>query len=630
MMPTNRAPILHKAGAGRVAASPEPLPAYRAPSPEASSARPSYGEREGSTMHNSTVHSPWRIYRRLLTYTSLHWRVLLVAVVCMVGDAGCTTLFAKLIKPMLDRLFIDRDPRTIFWMPIWIVGIFAVRGVASYGSDYGLSYVGRTVVHRLREDIFAAYLALPASFFSNDSSGHHIARVTYTCEQVAQASTDAIKTALIDGLTVLGLIAVMIHYSPTLTLALLLLVPTVGFIAFHVSRSYRFLSVQAQKSMGSLTNVVQEALANYKEIRIYAGQAKEARRFAEISRSTRRLNLRASSTAAISTALVQFVAALALALIIFIATRPSILTSLSPGTFFAVLMAMGGILPSLKRLTTVQANIQRGVVAAEDLFAVIDQPHEADQGLHAVEGASGKLVVSNVHFAYQGQSEPALNDVQLVCRPGTVTALVGRSGSGKSTLSNLLPRFLDPERGCILLDDRDIREYELRSLRQHIAWVGQDIPTFNGTVRENIAYGELASATTEEIRAAARAANALDFIDLLPMGLDHPLGPEGTVLSGGQRQRLAIARAFLKDAPLLILDEATSSLDTESEHLIKSALARLMKHRTTLVIAHRLSTIQHADQIAVMDRGRIVESGSHTELLNAGGQYAQLYHLQFA
>jgi len=574
--------------------------------------------------------SPWRTYRRLLGYTGVHWQILLLAALGMVADAACTTLFAKLIKPMLDRLFIDKDPVAIFWMPLWIIGIFAVRGLASYISDYGMSYVGRAVVHDMREDVFDAYLALPTTFFNSEASGHQIARITYTCEQVAQASTDAVKIALVDGLTILGLAAVMLYYSPTLTLSLLLMVPTVSLIAMRVSRSYRKVGQRVQAIMGAITSAISEIVLNHREVRIYGGQTHEARRFAEIARRARQLNLKASSTAAMATALIQFIAALALALIIFIATRPSILVTLSPGTFFAVLMAMGGILPSLKRLTTVQANIQRGMVAAEDLFAVIDTPRERDAGARAPVRSRGEIEFRDVHFAYQQQTTPAVQNVHFACHPGTVTALVGRSGSGKSTLSNLVPRFYDPDHGSILLDGHDLREYPLSTLRRQLAWVGQNIPLFDGTIGENIAYGELSSASHAEIREAAQAANAWGFIQQLPKGLDHPIGMDGVLLSGGQRQRLAIARAILKDAPILILDEATSSLDTESEHLIQGALTRLMRNRTTLVIAHRLSTIQHADQIVVLDRGQVVEHGTHTDLMRADGAYARLYQLQLA
>jgi subfamily B ATP-binding cassette protein MsbA len=572
----------------------------------------------------------WRTYRRLLGYSAAHWRIAALAAVGMITDAACMTLFAKLIKPMLDRLFIDKDAHTIFWMPIWIIGIFAVRGVASYLSDYGMAYVGRGVVQAIREDVFDAYLRLSDSFFSSEPTGAQIARITYTCEQVAQASTDAVKTTLVDGLTVVGLLFVMVYYSPVLTLALLIMVPTVSLIALRVGRSYRKAGKRIQTFMGAITGAVNEIVSSRREMRVYGGQAYEHARFSGITRRTSSLNLKIASTDALATAAVQFIAALALALIIVIATRPSVLATMSPGTFFAVIMAMGGILPSLKRLTTVQANVQRGLIAAEDLFSVIDAPAERDEGKLDVSRVTGHLEFRHVHFTYPGNAAPTLFDVVMDCRPETVTALIGRSGSGKSTLSSLIPRFHDPQGGAILLDGRDVRDYNLACLRRQVAWVGQPIPLFEGTVAQNIAYGELAGASEAEIIAAARAANALEFIASMPEGLRSRIGPDGCLLSSGQRQRIAIARAILKNAPLLVLDEATSALDTESERLVREALAQLMRHRTTIVIAHRLSTIQNANQIVLIDRGRIVEQGTHESLLRARGYYERLYRLQLA
>ena len=579
-------------------------------------------------MHSARL-TAWRTYRRLLRYTYAYWGMAALAIIGMIADAGCTTLFAKLIKPLLDRLFIDRDPSTIFWMPLWIIGIFTVRGAASFVSDYGMAYIGRNVVHRIRTQVFRAYLRLPAGFFATEPNGTQIARVTYTCEQVAQASTDAVKTALVDGLTVIGLAGVMIYYSLVLALALLVMLPLVAGIAAAVSRIYRRQGQRVQRVMGAVTGCVSEAVSSQREVRTYGGQAYEQGRFEDITDLACRLNLKTAAAGALSSSLVQFVAAAGLALIVFLATRPALLASMSPGTFFAVVMAMGGILPSLKRLTSVQSNIQRGMVAAEDLFAVLDAPTEADHGQRVAKRARGELQFKHVRFAYAGATLPALEDITLDCRPGTVTALVGRSGSGKSTLSSLVPRFHDPQSGSILLDGHDLRDYTLASLRQQMAWVGQSVVLFDDTVARNIAYGELSGASEAAIVEAARAANALSFIERLPQGLHSHIGKDGELLSGGQRQRIAIARAILKNAPILILDEATSALDTESEKLVQEALERLMRNRTTLVIAHRLSTIQHADRIVLIDHGRILEQGTHEELLAAQGQYAMLHRAQF-
>lgn len=572
----------------------------------------------------------WRTYRRLLGYTASHRRMATVAILAMVVDAMCMTLFAKLIKPLLDRLFIDKDPSTIFWMPLWIIGIFVIRSIASFASDYAMAYVARSVVYDMRNDVFKAYMYLPVDYFNAESDGMQIARVSYTCEQVAQAATDAVKILLIDGLTVIGLVSVMIYYSAELALALLIMVPTVALIATKVSQSYRRSSARMQLAMGSITSVVASAVTSYREIKTYGAQLHEKKRFFAITERVQRLNLKVAATSALATALVQFVAAIALAFLIYLATRPNLLYTITPGTFFAVIMAMGGILPSLKRLTGVQAAMQRGMVAAEDLFAVIDAPPEPDDGQLLADHIQGELEFRHVQFTYPGAPTPALRDITLQCRPGTVTALVGRSGSGKSTLSSLVPRFHDPSGGSIRLDGTDLRDYRLASLRQNISWVGQSIVLFDDTVAANIAYGELSGASEQDIRKAAEAANAWGFIEQLPQGLHTPIGRDGELLSGGQRQRIAIARAVLKDAPLLILDEATSALDTESEQLIQDALQRLMHRRTTLVIAHRLSTIQHADQIVMIDRGRIIERGTHASLLAAEGAYAHLYRLQFS
>jgi subfamily B ATP-binding cassette protein MsbA len=364
-------------------------------------------------------------------------------------------------------------------------------------------------------------------------------------------------------------------------------------------------------------------------VRIYGGQVHEAERFEEITRRTRWLNLKINATSAASSSTIQVVGAVALAALVFLATRPQILQHMSPGVFLAVLTAMGTMLPSLKRLTNVQANIQRGLSAAEDLFEVMDLPPEVDTGRLELTRARGDLRLEAVRLVYPRQEVEALRGVDLHCAPGTVTALVGRSGSGKSSLVSLLPRFYAPSSGRIVLDGRDYQDYTLASLRRQIAWVGQSVVLFDDTVANNIAYGELAGASEAAIIAAAEAANAMEFIAALPQGIHTRVGQGGNTLSGGQRQRIAIARVLLKDAPILVLDEATSALDSESERLIQQALQRLMHARTTLVIAHRLSTIEDADQIAVLDRGRIVERGTHAQLLALGGHYASLHHLQF-
>ena len=569
------------------------------------------------------------LYARLLGHVQRYWPIAVLVVLAMVIDAACMGLFAQSIKPMLDDLFVARDPQTIFWMPIVIVAIFLVRSVAVYVTDYGTAYIGRGVVQQLRQQVFDQYLRLPTSFFASEPSGHQIARITYTAEQVAQASTDSVKIAVVDGLSVVFYVMVMLNSSVRLTLALLVMVPLVGALVVYVGRRYRRIGHRIQASMGTVSGVVEETVAANREVKVYGGQSFESARFNSVSEQTRALGVKVAATNGLSSSLIQLIAAISLALIIFFATQPAMLHSLSPGAFTALIMAMGGILPSLKRLTTVQANLQRGLAAAEEIFALIDRAPEVDDGTHEVERARGDLELRDVGVTYPGAGAPALRAVSFACTRGTVTALVGRSGSGKSTLANLIPRFLEADSGSILLDGKALHEYTLDSLRRQIAWVGQGITLFDTTIARNIAYGALAQASEAEVIAAAEAANAMEFIAQLPLGIHSRVGEGGSQLSGGQRQRIAIARALLKNAPILILDEATSALDTGSERLIQDALQRLMHDRTTLVIAHRLSTIEHADRIVVLDRGSVVEQGTHQQLLARGGHYAALHRLQF-
>ena len=570
--------------------------------------------------------SAWTTYRRLFGYLRPFKWVAAIAVLGMVMDAGALAFFTGLIKPLLDKLFVVRDPVMIFWMPMIIVAIFLLRSLAVYVENYGTAYVGRGVVQAMREQVFRQYLKLPARFYDGESSGHQIARITYTAEQVASACSDSLKIAITDALTVIGMIIVMIIMSPWLTLVLLIVIPGLSLLVRAVSRRYRRISHGIQGSMGSVTNILEEVVTGHREVKVYGGQPYEDARYEAVTQRNRRLNLKVAATNGIATSTVQLVAAVALALIVYFATR---FRGMTPGTFSSLMLAMGGMLPSLKRLTTVQANLQRGVAAAEDLFEVLDSPPEVDSGALRVQRVRGEIEFRKVILDYGGGRGPALNGIDLHCEAGKVTALVGRSGSGKSSLVSLLPRFYEATSGEILLDGKPLRDYALDNLRAQIAWVGQNVVLFNDTIARNIAYGALEGASEAQIIAAAEAANAMEFIAPLPKGIHTVVGESGTLFSGGQRQRIAIARALLKNAPILILDEATSALDTQSEHLIREALIRLMRERTTLVIAHRLSTIEHADRIVVLDAGRVVEQGTHSELLSRGGHYAALHRLQF-
>jgi subfamily B ATP-binding cassette protein MsbA len=569
------------------------------------------------------------VYRRLLGYSTRYWAIGLIAIVGMLLDGGGLALFNQMLKILVDKLFRDKDAYWIFWMPIWIIGIFYVRALGTFASDYGISYIGRHVVQAMQRDVFSAYLRLPAPYFGNEPSGQQVSRVTYTSEQVASASSDALKVAVTDGFTVVAMFGVMLYNSAYLTLSLLIMVPAIALVATVVSRRYRKISRRIQGTMGSVAGTVEESVGAHREVRIYGGQGREAERFEVVTQQTRRLNLKIAATNAASSSTVQIVASTAMAALVYLGTRPQVINQISPGVFLTVLIAMGTMLASLKRLTTVQSNIQRGLSASEDIFEIIDLPPEVDVGAHVLTRTKGDLRFEAVRLTYPRTDAEALRGIDLHCVPGTVTALVGRSGSGKSSLVSLLPRFHAPTSGRVVLDGNDYESYTLASLRRQIAWVGQAVMLFDDTVANNIAYGELAGASEADIVAAAEAANAMEFIAQMPQGLHTQIGQSGNMLSGGQRQRIAIARAILKNAPILVLDEATSALDTESERLIQQALQRLMKDRTTLVIAHRLSTIEHADQIAVMDQGQIAERGTHAELMAKGGQYAALHRMQF-
>jgi subfamily B ATP-binding cassette protein MsbA len=568
-------------------------------------------------------------YKRLLGYLRPHRTVASVAVLGMVFDAACSTVFMQLIRPMLNDLFIGRDQRTIFWLPVAIVVLFIVRGSATYATDFGMARVGRGVVQALRSEVFGRYLRLPAAYFDREPSGEQISRLVYTVEQVATASTDALKTLILHSLTIIGLTAGMLYTSVRLTLALFVLAPLIAGIVYFVGRRYRRISHRIQRSMGSVAGIVEEVVAGHREVKIYGGREYESKRFDAVADENRRLNLKIASTNALSTSLVQLVAACSLAAVIFVATRPGIIRHMDPGSFMSVITSMMVMLTSLKQLTTVQAGMQRGIAAAQDLFKVIDTPGERDEGRTRVERCHGDIELRGVELHYAGQIRGALNGVDLKCAGGTVTALVGPSGGGKTSLVSLLPRFYEPTAGEILLDGHAVSDYTIENLREQIAWVGQKVVLFNDTVARNIAYGSLSGASRAAIEDAARAANAMEFITRLPQGLDSSIGEGGALLSGGQRQRIAIARALLKNAPILILDEATSALDSESERLIQNALARLMRDRTVLVIAHRLSTVEHADQIVVLEDGRVVERGTHTALLARNGRYATLHRTQF-
>ncbi|MFL6593334.1 MAG: lipid A export permease/ATP-binding protein MsbA [Luteimonas sp.] len=575
----------------------------------------------------STQGRAWPIYRRLLGYSRPYWRFLAFAGLAMVVEAVAGGTFINLMDPLVNRGFVHPEAGMAVRLPLTIVGLFMLRGFATFVSDYGMARAGRSVVRDLREATLAKYLRLPSSHFDTESVPGMVSRLNYDTEQVTQASAEAMKVVIADTLTIVYLLGVMLSKSVKVTLAMLLIAPFIGVIVWMVGGRYRRISRGIQDGMANMAATAEQALAAQQDVKVHGAQEQETARYAVLARRNLRLNLKVESTRAAASALVQLLAAVALAAIVWVATREALAGRLNAGEFVSLMTAMMGIIPSLRRITSIQSAISRGVSAAERLFHTLDMQDEPDRGRRAIDRVRGDLVFDHVSLAYPRQDTPALHDISFRARPGTVTAIVGRSGSGKTSLVRLVPRFYEPTSGAITLDGVPLDDYRLADLRRQIALVGQRVMLFDDSVAANIAYAS--DADPARIRAAAEAANAWEFIERLPARLDTPVGENGALLSGGQRQRLAIARAILRDAPILILDEATAALDTESERLVQDALARLMPERTTLVIAHRLSTIEHADQVLVLDHGRLVEQGTHVQLLASGGLYSHLHRMQF-
>lgn len=570
------------------------------------------------------------IYHRLARYSFQHWQLLAVGVVGMVVSALAEPAFAALMKPLLDGSFVERDPQAMTWVPVMLIGVFLAASIATFVTGYAMAAVGRQVIKALRAEIFAKYLTLPTEFFDTATSGSLISRLTYDVEQVAEAATTSLTILIRDSLSIVGLIAWMLYLSWELTLGFFVVAPFVTWIAAYVTGRFRRISKHIQTSVGDVTHVAQEVIEGQRVVKVFGGQDYENRRFEKSNEQNRKLNLKLAVTRAASVPILQFLVAVVLAGIIFVATRPAFHDEITVGTFMSFMTAMMLLLQPIRRLANVNAAIQKGIAAGESLFAVLDIPSEQDEGSRQLTRAEGRVSFDHVSFHYATDDAPlVLDDISFTIPAGETWALVGRSGSGKTTLVNLIPRLYEVTSGRVLIDDMPIKDIGLVALRDQIAYVGQHVTLFNDTIRTNIAYGRLQSASDDEVIAALKAANAWEFVAQTPQGLQTEVGEKGMLLSGGQRQRLSIARALLKNAPILILDEATASLDTESERAIQAALDKLLKGRTTLVIAHRLSTIKNADNILVMEQGRIIESGTHDELIEKRGAYAHLYELQF-
>lgn len=570
-----------------------------------------------------------KIYRRLLSYVYPYWKIFILAVLGMAVFGSTDAAFAAIMKIITGAGFVDKDPETIRWIPFMIIGLFVIRVFAGFLSSYGMNWIARNVIKTLRGSMFEQLLRLPVSYFDTSSSGIILSKLLYDVEQVAAASSQAITILIRDTVTIIALMGWMFYISWSLTIIFLILAPILAIIIVFVSKRFRKLAKRIQSSMGNISHVSEEAIEGQRVIKIFGGQEYEAKQFANANEYNRRQTMKIAATTAISTPLVQLIVAIAFAAIVYLATMPGLREIIGVDTFVSFMMAMLMLMQPIRRLTSVNALLQQGIAAAQSVFEFLDMEQEKDTDGMEITFAKGDIDFEHAGFSYSKEKGKVLDDINLQIRAGESVAFVGRSGAGKTTLVNLLPRFYELTEGRVTLDGRDIRDIKLASLRAQIALVSQHVTLFNDTIAHNIAYGSLETATEEDVIQAARSAHAMEFIEQMPEGINTLVGEDGVLLSGGQRQRLAIARAILKNAPILILDEATSALDNESERYIQQALDELMKSRTTLVIAHRLSTIERVDKIVVMDKGKIVEQGTHQELLAKDAIYAKLYKMQF-
>jgi subfamily B ATP-binding cassette protein MsbA len=600
--------------------------------------------------------SGFQTYLRLLRYVGRYWLAFLISVLGLFMHSAAEIAFVDLLGYITDTVGsmsattntassvpsagITSSIAGAFYgessmvkaavvIPLFLILISIVRGLGYLIGSYGLAYVSNFLVHALRTDILNKYLHLPSDFFNRSMSGHLVSVVTFNVQQVTEAGTKAIKTLLQQGSLVMGLLGYLFYINWKLTLFFIAVMPFIAFLVSIVSKRFRIISKRIQSAMGDVTQVTQEVVNGHQEVRMFGAEAVEQSRMALASHSNRRQNMKMAFTEGLSNPLVMLIVSLAFAAITAFMLSPAILSSMTAGSFITFLVASGMLVKPIRQLTEINSAIQRGIAAAQSIFDVLDADSEIDTGAVELSSAKGDFEFRDLNFSYKSSKKKVLLDIDFTVAAGETVALVGSSGSGKSTLVNLIPRFYRLETGAIWLDGMDIKEYSLASLRQQIAVVSQKVTLFNGSIFSNIAYGDLANKSVEQVMAASQMANADKFINNLPDGYDTLIGDDGVMLSGGQRQRIAIARAILKDAPILILDEATSALDTDSERFIQAALDGLIKDRTTFVIAHRLSTVEKADRILVMESGQIIEQGSHKELLSLSGRYAQLYNQEF-
>jgi subfamily B ATP-binding cassette protein MsbA len=571
-----------------------------------------------------------QLYLRLLGYVRPYGKTFAFSILFTVLLALTQPMVPAIFKPLLDGSFVEKDLGTIRLMPLALIGLFFVRGIASYASTMAIQWVSNKVIMDLRNEMFQRLMTLPNRYYDDNPTGTILSKITFNVQQVASASTNVLIVLVRDSLSVLGLLAWMLYIDWQLTLSIFIIGPFIGLLVNAISKRLRRLSGSIQETMGEMTHVLEETIQGNKVVKLFGGQTYERKRFADVANWLRRYLMKRSAAASLASPAGELIMVIGLAGVVYYASMMSLENQFTVGAFVSFIGALGMMMSPVKNLIRINEQLQPGLAAAQSVFELVDQQPEEDLGERTLERARGQIEFDQVRFRYPGASRNAIDDLSLTIKAGERVALVGPSGGGKSTIANLIPRFYNLSEGQVRIDGIDLQAITLQELRRNIALVSQEVILFNDSVEANIAYGEMRGTPRSKVVEAAQAAYAMDFIEKMPEGFDTLIGEKGVRLSGGQRQRLAIARALLKDAPILIMDEATSALDNESERYIQQALETLTRNRTTLIIAHRLSTIENADRILVIDGGQIVEQGPHQTLMQQNGVYRRLYETQLS